>query len=207
VERQRLAAVVVALGVGLFGVAIAAREELNPWWTNAGVAVFVLAGSAGVLRQRLPSLFEVRWSSLGGAVLVGAAMVAATHLCFEVATGLIPGLEHTVDGLYGDVGEQSPGQIGSVVLIVLVVVAEEALWRGVAVELCVSRLGRAWTGVAVVLLYAVPQLIGGDWVLLAAAVGAGTIFTVQRLITGNLLAPIATHAMWSVCIFSLIPLS
>ncbi len=205
--QQRLTIVVVILGIGLFGAAIAARAQLNPWWTNAGVAVLVLAASAGVLTNRLGSLFELRWKSLGGAVLLGALMVAATHLSFGLATALIPGLEDTVVTLYRDIGRQSPGQIPSVGLIAVVVVAEEVLWRGLAVELFEPRFGRARTGVVVVLLYTIPQLIGGDWVLLAAAIGAGTIFSVQRLVTGNLLVPITTHAIWSACIFSLVPLS
>lgn len=206
-ERQRFAAIVVVAGIGMFGAAIAARGQLNPWWTNAGVAAVVLLASASILRGRLASLVELRWRSLFGAVLLGAAMVAATHLCFSVTTRLLPGLEHTVVTLYEEIGAQSPGPIVSVILIVVVVLAEEALWRGLAVELFIAPLGKARTGVIAVLLYAVPQLIGGDWVLLAAALGAGTIFTIQRLTSDNLLIPIATHAIWSACIFSLLPLT
>ena len=206
-ERQRLAALVAVVGIGMFGAAISARGQLNPWWTNAGVAVLVLIASASVLRRRLASQLKVRWRLLLWAVLLGAAMVAATHLCFGLVTRLIPGLEQTVVSLYGEIGVQSPGPIASVLLILVVVLAEEALWRGLAVELFVARLGQLRTGIVVVLLYAVPQLIGGDWVLLAAALGAGTVFTVQRLVTGSLMAPIATHAIWSACIFSLIPLA
>jgi membrane protease YdiL (CAAX protease family) len=207
VERQRLAVVVVALGIGLFGTAIAARTELNPWWTNAAVAVFVLAASAMLLKKQLASLFEVSWRAIGGAVLLAAAMVTATHLFFAFATGLVPGLEETVAALYRDIGAQSPGRVASVFLIAIVVVAEEMLWRGVVVELCAPRLRRAPTGLVVVLLYTVPQLIGGNWVLIAAAVVAGSVFTIQRLITGGLLAPITTHVIWSACTFSLLPLS
>lgn len=206
-ERGRFAAVALAAGIGLFGAAIAAREVWNPWWTNAAVGVVVTVVCAAILRARWSALLEVRGRSLAGAVLLGGALVALTHLSFALAVELIPGLETSVVELYGDIEAQSPGPIASLGLIAIVVVAEEVLWRGLAVELLTPRLSGVATGCVVVALYAVPQLIGGDWVLLAAAVGLGGVLTAQRLLTKGLLEPIATHAIWSACIFSLLPLA
>lgn len=209
-ERNKLAGLgwaVVAVGIGLFSLAITGRTIVNPWWSNAAVAVLVLVATQLVLGKSLARLFQVRLTALAAAVALAAVMVAATHVCFGIATDLIPGLGEQVSALYLDIDRQSPGRAVSLLLIIVVVVAEELLWRGIVVELCSARLGRFFTGVVSIALYAVPQVIGGNWVLVAAAVVVGAVFVIQRLATKGLAAPITTHAIWSACIFSLIPLS
>ena len=206
-ERQRFASVVVVVGIGMFGAAIAARGQLNPWWSNAGVA----RGRTGGVGQRSAAAARLT----GRVEMALAARGRIAWRChggcdaFLLLTGDATRARTRADGCFAlrEIGAQSPGRIISVVLIVVVVLAEEALWRGVAVELCIGLVGKAWAGVVAVLLYAVPQLIGGDLVLLAAALGAGTVFTIQRLVSDNLLTPTVTHGIWSACIFSLLPLA
>jgi len=86
-------------------------------------------------------------------------------------------------------------------------VAEELVWRGAAIAITAGRLTRAGTGVVAVLLYAIPQIIGGEWILVLAAMGLGAVFTLQRLASERLIEPLVTHAIWSVAIFVAFPLA
>lgn len=203
--RSRSALLILVLGTVLFGGAMATRTQINPWWTTTGAAVVVLLASWSVWKEQLRS-FEFRTKTVGSAVALGVAMVAGTHLCFELATEVFPGLDQSVAALYGEITPRAPAQALTVMLIVIVAIAEEVVWRGLAVELCQGRLGRLAAGTVAVSLYTIPQLVGGSWVLIAAAVAVGSILTAERLQTGGIAAPIVTHAIWSASIFSVLPL-
>ncbi|MCG8416795.1 MAG: CPBP family glutamic-type intramembrane protease [Proteobacteria bacterium] len=202
---DRLAVFAIALGTVLFGAAIAGRHIINPWWTNAAAAVVTIAASWAALRFRLRRLFAFRANTALIAVGLGVLMVTATHAGFRIAVEIFPDLGHEVARLYGDINDTTPGVVFAVPLIAMIATAEEVLWRGIAIELCQHRFSRAFTAMVAIALYALPQLIGGAWILVAAAVVVGTVFTVQRLITGGIVEPLITHAVWSVSIFSLVP--
>jgi hypothetical protein len=67
-----------------------------------------------------------------------------------------------------------------------------------------AKLATAAISVA---LYVLPQLPGHVPVLIAAATGLGAVFTAQRLRTGRLTDSIVTHAIWSVAVFVVFPVS
>lgn len=205
--RKLSLAAALALATAGFAAALALRAQLNPWWSSAAAAVVSIAASAVALRDRLRPLCAVRASAVAGAVALGVAMVAATHAAYRALIAVVPELERDVAALYGDVGPDAPGPALTVALIAVIVTAEELVWRGVAVELVRDRLSAAWTVAVTVALYAIPQLAGGEWVLIAAAVGAGAVFAAQRVVTRGLVAPLVTHAIWSVSIFSALPLT
>jgi membrane protease YdiL (CAAX protease family) len=206
VSRPALAVAAVALGTILFGAAIAARDLVDPWLTNSGAAIVAIALSAAVLRAELRSLLAFRLPDALLAAGLGVLMVAATHLAFRIAVELAPSWGRTVSTLYQTIGETTPGATIAVPLIALIVTAEELLWRGVAIGLTRRRWPRGTAAGAAVALYAAPQLIGGSWVLIAAAVAVGAVFTCQRLLTGRITDPLITHLVWSASIFSLVPL-
>jgi len=62
-------------------------------------------------------------------------------------------------------------------------------------------------GAMSVALYVVPQLPGHVPVLIAAAAGLGSVFAAQRLVTGRLSDALITHAIWSVAVFVVFPVS
>lgn len=204
---QRSAVVLLVVGTLLFGVAIALRNSLNPWFTNAALGVLVAAACALLLRPRLSQLLSLRARAIAGAIALAIFMVAATHLGYYLASHLWPALAIEVEGLYANIGPQAPPQAITVGLIALVVVAEELLWRGVAIEICEQRFRPITTVVLCTVLYTIPQLIGGEWVLILAAISAGGVFSAQRVLTKELTGPLLTHIIWSACIFSLLPLA
>ncbi len=206
-SRSANPALALALGTAAFGAAMAGRHALNPWATNAVAALLAFTVAWPVLRGRLRELLAFRTGPALAAVGLGAVLVALTHLGFQVAIDLLPGLAPEVEELYQDINQNNPGWAATVVLIAVIAAAEETLWRGVAVDLCSARLSKWNTGVAATALYAVPQLVAGAPVLIMAAVVLGAVLTAQRLITGRLTEPLITHTIWSVSVFNLLPLS
>lgn len=207
-ERARYAVLALLAGTLLFGAALALRDRVNPWWSNLAAASGVIAASVAVARGELRRWFAPRRGALFGAVALAAVLVASTHLAYALAIRWLPGLQEHVAALYALVDRDSPGLAIAIPVTLSVVFAEELLWRGVALDLLRQRLGVGASASAciAVALYAAPQVIGGAWVLVAAALVVGAVFTAQRMITGDLAGPMLSHAIWSVCIFGVLPL-
>ncbi|MEO7327765.1 MAG: CPBP family glutamic-type intramembrane protease, partial [Minicystis sp.] len=184
-----------------FGTALSLRAHLDPWLATAAAAALATAAAALALgRARLAALFARDAREAAGAALLGIVLVGATHLAFR----LVPAsLAHHVAGLYASIDVATP-RAARAALTLAVVVAEELVWRGCALAL--ASAPRPASAALAVALYALPQLAGGEWLLLVAAVALGALFTAQRLRSGGLLAPLITHAIWSIAIFVLLPL-
>jgi membrane protease YdiL (CAAX protease family) len=78
-------------------------------------------------------------------------------------------------------------------LSVLAAVAEEALFRGGVVRLLEPR-GAAFAAVASALLFALVHVPSYGWPAFPVDLGAGLLFSWQRLATGRWSVPAATHA-------------
>ncbi len=203
--HPKLAPWVVVACTAAFGLALTTRDLFNPWLTNAGAAAAALALSVLVLGPRLRALLAFRLPSALLAAGFGALLVAATHASYLAATALFPALETEVGALYRDIEPKLPG-VTTALVTTLIVAAEELLWRGVSVEVLARRLSRLGVFVGAVALYAIPQVIGGSWILVATALALGALLTAQRLRTGRLTEPLITHVIWSVSIFYALPL-
>lgn len=201
--RRTRAVICVAISTLAFAVALALRDSLDPWRSTVAAAGVGIALSAWALGPRLRALFAVSWRGVLVSVALGVCLVAATHAGFALVRLVLPELARSVRGLYGSIDNGIPrGAIAAMTAII--VVAEELVWRGVAMALVP---GRARAAVASVVLYVLPQLPGHVPVLIIAAAVLGTILAVQRLITGRLVEPILTHAIWSVAIFVVLPVT
>jgi membrane protease YdiL (CAAX protease family) len=203
VRRSRAAALIA--GIALFSAAMISRDALDPWLSNAAVAAAVIAASLVLLRRRLARLFALELRSAALAALLGFALVAATHAGYRIAASLFPDLGAAVEALYVDIRGAPPPAV-TAALISGVVLAEELLWRGLAIDLLAGQMTTAATAAVAIALYAIPQIAGGSPVLVGAAIGLGTVLTAQRLRNGRLTEPCITHAIWSVSIFALAPL-
>ncbi len=195
----------IALGVATlaFGIALALRGRIDPWVSTAAAAVLALALAGWALgRARITQLFAI---SVPGAVFasgLGVALVVVTHVVY----GLVPiELRDETRSLYATIDGGIPRPVLALITFG-VVVAEELVWRGVALEL-VKRQPRWVAGAAAVGLYVLPQLVGGAWLLVLAAIGLGSLLTLLRQLTGRITEPLLTHAIWSVSIFVVYPLA
>jgi membrane protease YdiL (CAAX protease family) len=89
--------------------------------------------------------------------------------------------------------------------LVMIVIAEETLWRGVVSRFAVERLGRVFGLVAGAALYAVAHLATGSPLLLIAAFGCGLYWGLLADATDDLTAPIVSHLAWDVMIMFVVP--
>ena len=200
--RRDIAIVVVA--TLLFAGALALRQYLNVWATIGGssllLVITALSGRAALpVFGKRGAAFDVFFG------LAGAGLLAlATHALYPLAADLIPGLGAQVDHLYADLRDW-PGPLYALPLLMLAVIAEELVWRGVLMR----QLRWRKSFVAVIIAtaaYAIPQVFSGSWVLVAAAVGCGFIWTAMRAYTGGITAPALCHAGWNLVAFVFLPL-
>ena len=197
---ERRSVIAVAVATVAFGAALWLRERVDPWLATATAAVIAGAIAVWALgRERLRGLFAVDARGLAGAAALGGALVLATHLAFRLAA---PWLGPQVRGLYASIDTVVP-RAAQAAITFGVVVVEELVWRGCT--FAGERLPRRAVGAVV--LYVIPQIMGGERVLVLAALGLGTVFTIQRVRTGRLLYGLVTHAIWSLAIFVVVPLA
>ncbi len=204
--RHRLKAV-IALTVATIGfsLALAPRERLDPWRATA-VAAMLSGGLAWwAVGARLRSLFEVTTRSALTSILLGGGLVAATHGVYQVASAFAPELAGSVSALYASI-DVGGSRLVLVLLTSIVVLGEELIWRGVAIDVMTSAGSRVAIGSLSVALYVLPQLAGGEPLLVIAAAVLGGVFAAQRLITGRLTDSLLTHAVWSIAVFVAVPL-
>lgn len=196
---------VIAVGVATagFAVALGLREVIDPWLTTAASGIVGIALSAWALGARLRGLFAFTWRGLAVAAAIGIGLVAATHAAYRLTESISPTLNDHVRVLYATIAV-GHARLPLVGLTLVVVVAEELVWRGAALELFPAR--RPWVALVTVALYALPQALAAAWLLVAAALGVGSLFLVQRIVTGRLTDSIVTHAVWSIAIFVVVPL-
>ena len=198
--------VTVAIATGAFATALWFRSDGNVWVATSIAAVVSLVAAAFTLgRDRLRLLVSGRHRSAWWGALAGLAMAAVTHLGYAVVARLVPAVRSEVIELYGSLHDR-PGPVAALPLIVVVVVAEELVWRGVAHEWLSRRMAPAAVVVAQTALYAVPQLASHSALLPLVAIYGGLLWGAARVASRDLVAPTAMHLVWDVVLFVLIPL-
>ena len=205
-KRKAWGLLVLAVATVLFGLAIAFRNSFSPWLSNLLTSVICIGLALFVLRDGVHDLFTFQRKSVLFSAGLGIALVVATHIGYQGVLLLWPEFRSVVEGLYSDIRQTSIPTGGIAAIILVVVAAEELVWRGVAFEFLEGWASKAGIVVGSAMLYAVPQLIGGSWLLLCAALSLGFCCALQRATSGRLTESFTTHAIWSVGMFCLVPL-
>ena len=200
------AIVTLVVATGGFALALALRERIDPWRATALAAAVAIALSVWTLGPRLRELCAITPRGALGAIAVGVALVAATHVAFRIVLVASPDLAITIRDLYASIEVGAP-RLTLVGLTTVVVIGEELVWRGVAIEVLAGRRPPLHVAAISVALYVLPQLAGAAPLLIVAAFGLGSLFAAQRLITGRLADPLLTHAIWSIAVFVVLPLA
>ena len=203
-SQRRWTAVLVATAG--FTLALVAKDVVNVWLLTglaAAVSIGLAAWSDG---RRLAALLRPRKRDLAAGAGAGVALVVATHVLYPLAAELVPAFGRLVEFLYADISVP-PGPRAALPLTAVVVLAEEVIWRGVLMEELRHRYRhRRVRVIMATLLYAVPHMLAGIPVLVVAAVTMGAAWTLLRLATGRLVAPLVCHMVWSMTIFAVWPL-
>ena len=177
-SRLRAAAVVVIATIG-FSTALALRARLDPWRSTAIVALLSSGLAWWALGHRTRALFAVTARSALTAIALGVVLVAATHGAYRIASGVSPDLAGSVRALYASIDVEA-SRFVLALFTVIVVLGEELIWRGVALDLVTTERSKVAIGTISVALYVVPQLVGGVPLLIVAATLLGALFAAQR---------------------------
>lgn len=175
-------------------------------WMGTLIAATIGGGAAlCYARGELAAMLEPTWRVVLNGILAGTALAVLTHALYPLAETLWPAVSVEARVLYERL-DSPPGVQAALPIVALVVLAEELVWRGLAYGWLERRLGLRTALFASSLIYAVPQLASGSWLLPALAIGCGFIWTAQRAVSGNLALPIITHLTWDLLIMSAFPL-
>jgi NADH dehydrogenase len=195
-----------APAIGLYALAavllaFAFRGPLAPWQGMTVAMGLLLAGSLGfkaVRRRLVPSIRNVGIGLLSGGVLYGL-----TRLGILVLQPLWPAWESHAAAL----GRWKEGYSAFFIAttFVMIVVAEEALWRGVVARFAVERFGSLLGIIAGAALYAAAHLVTLNPLLIAAAFGCGLYWGLLYAATDDLTAPFVSHLVWDVMLLFVLP--
>jgi membrane protease YdiL (CAAX protease family) len=170
----------------------------------------LLAGYAGALTIVLlgidpdtRALFRVDRRGLLVGVAGAGLMIVGTHLAFAVVSALEPRVSDAVQANYATTG--IAGNWTVVPLMLVVVLAEEVLWRGSLIEALRGVVSPPAGAAISIASYALVQLASGSWVVVALAAVCGALWTLERLWTRSLVPPLITHAAWSLTVLVVAP--
>ena len=208
VEGLRLRKEISApVGLGLYLLAaillaFAFRGPLGPWKGMTVAMGALLAGSLAVravCSRLVPTLPRVALGVASGLVLygltrLGAAVFRAAWPAWEAHARTLSDWKE---------GISLPFLASTLVMII---VAEETLWRGVVSRFFQERMGHAPGIVAGALFYAAAHLPTMNPLLLGAALGCGIFWALLYAATDDLTAPIASHVAWDVLVMVVAPL-
>jgi membrane protease YdiL (CAAX protease family) len=197
VHRRRLLIVagVAALAMAL---ALSSKDALNVWLSTGLVSGFVLLLGFSVHGAALRHLFTLSWGGAALGIGTGLLMAALTKLFYPLAAALLPQIAPAVADLYTYLA-QSPGPVAALPVLVLVVVAEEGVWRGVLIDAFPPSLNVIAVVLCSALIYSLPHLAGRSLILFGVAFVCGTIWGLLRVATGSSLA-VRGDVRWRSCL-------
>src|SRR6185295_4806450 len=195
----------VGLGLYLLAailLAFAFRGPVGPWKGMTMAMGVLLAGSlsVGAVRSRMvPTLPRVALGLGAGLVLYGL-----TRLGVLILQPIWPAWETYARTLSSwKTGLSIPFLA---VTLVMIIVAEEAMWRGVLSRFFQERLGHVLGILAGAVFYAGAHLMTMNPLLLGAALGCGIFWGLLYAATDDLTAPIVSHLVWDVLAMFVLPL-
>jgi hypothetical protein len=164
----------------------------SAWFTVLGLAVAATWTVGSFLSGPIPLQPDgnMAWRSLVGPVVVGVAAFGVFLAAYLVARHL-PLVGPAVDGV---LATADAGPTALVLLVALINGAGEELFFRGALH---AALGPHRPAIATTILYVVVTAATGNVALVIAAAVMGALFSLERLSTRGVLAPMVTHLTWS----------
>jgi membrane protease YdiL (CAAX protease family) len=181
-------------------------RSLGVWAGVGGVAMVLVVVVLVRARTMLRPLLVPSLGTLGWGVGAAAVMIAATRVLYALDRA---GPGWTTAGttvLYGILRTGAP-RWAIDVLLPLVVLAEELIWRGVVQEAFRRRLRPMATVVLSGLAYAAAHAPIGSPLLVCVALACGLYWSALRNRTGSLVPAVICHLCWDLAIMVLWPLA
>jgi hypothetical protein len=184
---------------------------MSRWWVaDFYVALGVLAPLLAVAclvsgRRRLRSWFVADGRAVAFGLLGGGVQAVLTHVGYGLLASKVPALREQVIALYALMGT-GLGPMRALPILVVAVMVEELVWRGMALEGAESDRGWWGYGLVSVCLYTLAQAGSGSWALALTAFGCGWVWWAARRWGRSLTTPILMHLTWSLIVLVFLPL-
>jgi membrane protease YdiL (CAAX protease family) len=136
---------------------------------------------------------------------VGVVMTIGTYVAYAVAVHVVPTLPAHVAGLYAASRTERPWL--AIVWTVVILAAEETLWRGPVFALTEKKWGTRLAVIVSLATYAAAQAGSGSVVVVLAAVICGGIWSAERALTKSFVAPLCSHLVWTPIVIHLFPVT
>lgn len=175
------------------------------YWLAGSYALLASALVAWVLGHELRALLRPRLRDVGVGLAVGAAMTLATYPVYRLAVAWLPWLEQHVAELYRTSHEER--LLTALAWVLVISFAEELLFRGAWPLALERRLGSRGASVASVALYAGAQTCTGSLIVGLLALCCGTLWTLERQLTGSIVPSILSHMIWTPTVILLRPVT
>ena len=190
------------LACALFALALVAGDDGTLWWRMAAWALLTLTLLLSNERLRSKRLLPPNSLRDSLAGLVSAVLlISLTYLIYPTLSLHFPELALEAATLYRRL-HAPPGLPYALPILVLVIVAEEMLWRGAFFGIEGRR-----AFVMSVMSYTLVQLASGSWLLVALSFALGAFWAVQRWFFRSLWPSLISHLLWSLFVFVLFPLA
>ena len=173
----------------------------DPWMGLSWTMGIALAGALllPTVRYRFkPSGVRVAIGLSAGVILFGITHAAAAFLPL-----VWPGWEDAARKLYAWSEGHSPLFLGST--LVMVVIAEELLWRGVVTRFLMERAGRVAGILLGATIYALAHWAAWNPLMLLAALAFGIFWGWLYAATDDLVAPAVSHLLFDVLLLFAFP--
>jgi hypothetical protein len=200
-RRRRRAVTGVAIVVGTALLAATLRvPHGSAWFTALGLAVAATWTVGSLLSGPIPLQpnRDMAWRSLVGPVVAGVAAFGVFLVAYLVARHL-PLVGPALDGV---LATADAGPTALVLLLALVNGAGEELFFRGALH---AALEPHRPAIATTTVYVVVTAATGNIALVIAAVVMGGLFSLERLSTRGVLAPMVTHLTWSTLMVLALP--
>lgn len=199
VDRLALACVV------LWATGAALTPWLGIWGGLAGTGLGL--GVACVLRARtrLAPLFRLTPSGLALGLLAGAVMVGSTYGLYPWVASSWTLFGSGVPPLYAAFGQARTAWVP--LLLPLVVLAEEVVWRGIVYDALRRRTGAVGAVAAAGAAYALAHAPVRSLVLTLVALACGLFWSALREATGSLVPSTVSHLVWDLLVMLWWPLA
>jgi membrane protease YdiL (CAAX protease family) len=181
---------------------------LTPWlgvWGGVGGAALLLgAAFIRAYPKTLSPLWQFRRRHLVLGVGAGIVMIAATYALYPLLTARFPDLQVQTRELY-HLFNSGPATLR--LLLPLVILGEELVWRGAAQSAAMNRLGPLWGALVTALVYGAAHVPVGSPLLAGVAFACGLYWGLLRAYSGSLVPALLSHLMWDLLVMLWLPLA
>jgi membrane protease YdiL (CAAX protease family) len=196
-----------ASAIGLAAAAIVVQAALgmvvaNVWYRMAAGGLLLSAAALAFVRVNWRALFRPTWRHLAHGAAAAALMYAVGALVARLLAAS-PALAAQMNELYGW-KRMVPGAL-AVPLLLLIVLAEEIVWRNAVTLPLAARLG-PWPGVlAAAALFALAHVPLGVPLLLLLALSAGACWSAFVVKTRSAVPALVSHLLFDLAVLFWLP--